>query len=71
MEAEIARDEAFHTGHFIDKPRHTMQLEWYAFQHELLTRSIPAGQARARGGAPTGRATAGRAAALVDAEIPA
>ena len=28
------------------------------------TRSIPAGQARARAGAPTGRATAGRAAAL-------
>ncbi|HEY2140914.1 MAG TPA: NAD(P)-binding domain-containing protein [Solirubrobacteraceae bacterium] len=73
MEAEIRRDEAFHTGHFIDKPRHTMQLEWYAFQHELQTRSIPAGQARARAGAPTGRATAGRAAALAgaDAEIPA
>jgi glycine/D-amino acid oxidase-like deaminating enzyme len=71
MEAEIHSDEAFHTGHFIDKPRHTMQVEWYAFQHELLTRSIPAGQARARGGAPTGRSTAGRAAALADAGIPA
>jgi hypothetical protein len=64
MEAEIRRDEAFHTAHFINKPRHTMQLEWYAFQHELNTRSIPAGQARARSGAPTGRSTAGRAAAL-------
>ena len=63
MEAEIRRDEAFHTAHFIDKPRHTMQLEWYAFQRELNTRSIPAGQARARAGAPTGRAVAGRAAA--------
>ena len=55
MEQEIRRDEAFHTGHFIDKPRHTMQLEWYGFEHELKTRSIPAGQARARAGAPTGR----------------
>jgi hypothetical protein len=64
MEAEIRRDEEFHTGHFTNKPRHTMQLEWYGFQHELLTRSIPAGQARARAGAPTGRAAAGRAAAL-------
>jgi glycine/D-amino acid oxidase-like deaminating enzyme len=71
MEAEIVRDEAFHTGHFISKPRHTMQLEWYAFQHELLTRSIPAGQLRARIGAPTGRDTAGRTEVLEGSEIPA
>jgi cation diffusion facilitator CzcD-associated flavoprotein CzcO len=71
MEAEIVRDEAFHTGHFVNKPRHTMQLEWYTFAHELLSRSIPAGQARARAGAPTGRAAAGRGAALAGAELPA
>ena len=71
MEAEIVRDEAFHTGHFINKPRHTMQLEWYAFQHELNTRSIPAGQARARAGAPTGRNAAGRTGTFAEAEIPA
>jgi len=71
LEAEIRSDEALHTGHFTDKPRHTMQVEWYAFEHELLTRSIPAGQARARAGATTGRSTAGRAAALADAGIPA
>jgi cation diffusion facilitator CzcD-associated flavoprotein CzcO len=63
MHAEIPRDEAFHTGHFVAKPRHTMQVDWYAFEHELKTRSIPAGQARARAGAPTGRALAGRALA--------
>jgi cation diffusion facilitator CzcD-associated flavoprotein CzcO len=71
MEVEIVRDEAFHTGHFTNKPRHTMQLEWYAFQHELNTRSIPAGQARARAGASTGLAAAGRGAALAGAELPA
>ena len=71
MEAEIRRDEAFHTAHFVDKPRHTMQLEWYSFQHELNTRSIPAGQERARCGAPTGRDAAGRAAALEALELPA
>jgi Flavin-binding monooxygenase-like len=71
MEAEIVRDEAFHTGHFINKPRHTMQLEWYAFQHELNTRSIPAGQERARAGASTGRAAAGRAASLQGTPLPA
>jgi hypothetical protein len=64
MEAETRRDEAFHRGHFTDKPRHTMQLEWYAFERELNTRSIPAGQARARAGAATGAATAGRAGRL-------
>jgi cation diffusion facilitator CzcD-associated flavoprotein CzcO len=71
MEQEILRDEAFHAGHFTNKPRHTMQLEWYSFQHELLTRSIPRGQARARAGAPTGLASAGRAAALADTQLAA
>jgi cation diffusion facilitator CzcD-associated flavoprotein CzcO len=71
MEAEVVRDEEFHTGHFINKPRHTIQVEWYAFQHELLTRSIPAGQARARAGAQTGLAAAGRAAAVAGAGTPA
>ena len=64
MEREIVRDEAFHTGHFTDKPRHTMQLEWYGFEHELNTRSIPRGQQRAREGVATGRETAGRASSL-------
>jgi Flavin-binding monooxygenase-like len=71
MQEEILRDEAFHTAHFISKPRHTMQLDWYAFERELKERSIPAGQARARAGAPTGRAAAGRAAALEDSRLPA
>ncbi|CAA9536575.1 MAG: Cyclohexanone monooxygenase [uncultured Solirubrobacteraceae bacterium] len=61
MREEIARDEEFHTGHFTEKPRHTMQLEWYSFQHELLTRSIPNGQERAQRGDKTGRDVAGRA----------
>jgi cation diffusion facilitator CzcD-associated flavoprotein CzcO len=71
MEQEIRADEEFHTGHFTNKPRHTMQLEWYGYQHELLTRSIPAGQRRARAGAPTGLASVGRGAALQDAELAA
>lgn len=67
MEREIVADEEFHTGHFVAKPRHTMQLEWYAYKRELERRTIPAGQARARAGASTGAATAGRAAALAGA----
>ncbi len=60
MRREIPRDEAFHSGHFVAKPRHTMQLDWYAFERELKVRSIPNGQARARAGAPTGRSLAAR-----------
>jgi hypothetical protein len=67
MEAEIKHDEAFHAGHFTNKPRHTMQLEWYSYERELLTRSIPAGQERARNGAATGRDSAGRAEGAVGA----
>jgi hypothetical protein len=62
MEREIKDDEAFHTAHFVAKPRHTMQLEWYSYKRELERRTIPAGQARAREGQPTGRDTAGRGA---------
>jgi hypothetical protein len=64
MEREIVTDEAFHKGHFVDKPRHTMQLEWYSYKRELEHRTIPRGQQRARSGAPTGHDSAGRAAAL-------
>jgi cation diffusion facilitator CzcD-associated flavoprotein CzcO len=71
MEAEIKRDEAFHTAHFINKPRHTMQLEWYSYEHELKTRTIPAGQERARAGAATGRDAAGRAASAAEVELAA
>ncbi len=64
MEREIVADEAFHTGHFVAKPRHTMQLEWYSYKRELEHRTIPNGQKRALAGAATGRDAAGRAAAL-------
>ncbi len=68
MKQEIVTDEAFHNGHFVAKPRHTMQLEWYSYKRELEKRTIPAGQRRAREGAPTGRDTAGRAAGAAVAE---
>jgi hypothetical protein len=61
MEREIVSDEEFHKGHFVAKPRHTIQLEWYSYKRELERRTIPAGRARARAGAPSGLDTAGRA----------
>src|SRR3954469_25471093 len=48
MERMIRADEAKHIKHFSNRPRHTMQLDWYVYEHDLVKREIPAGEARAR-----------------------
>jgi cation diffusion facilitator CzcD-associated flavoprotein CzcO len=48
MERTIRADEAKHVKHFSSRPRHTMQLDWYVYEHDLVTREIPAGEARAQ-----------------------
>jgi flavin-binding monooxygenase-like protein len=48
MERTIRADEAKHIKHFSSRPRHTMQLDWYVYEHDLVKREIPAGEARAR-----------------------
>ena len=57
MEREIGRDERRFVKHFSPRPRHTMQLDYYVYEHELRKRVIPEGQARARS-APVARTTA-------------
>jgi hypothetical protein len=52
MEQEIANDERRFVKHFNPRPRHTMQLDFYVYEHDLRKRVIPQGQARARAGAP-------------------
>jgi cation diffusion facilitator CzcD-associated flavoprotein CzcO len=47
MAAEIRRDERRDVRHYADRPRHTMQLDYYVYEHDLRTRAIPAGQKRA------------------------
>jgi cation diffusion facilitator CzcD-associated flavoprotein CzcO len=59
MEQEIRRDERRFTGHYNKRPRHTMQLDYYVYDHDLRRRVIPAGQERARTRPP--RPIAGRA----------
>jgi cation diffusion facilitator CzcD-associated flavoprotein CzcO len=59
MERTIRADEAKHVKHFSSRPRHTMQLDWYVYEHDLLKREIPAGEARARAGAGARYAVAG------------
>ena len=65
MEHEIRRDERRFTGHYNQRPRHTMQLDYYVYEHELRKRVIPQGQERARTRPP--RTLAGRAAAAAAA----
>jgi cation diffusion facilitator CzcD-associated flavoprotein CzcO len=48
MRRTIARDEKRDIAHFSNRPRHTMQLDWYVYEHEMTKREIPAGRERAR-----------------------
>jgi Flavin-binding monooxygenase-like len=52
MEETIRRDEAIHTATFSDRPRHTMEIEWYTYEHDIWNREIPAGRRRAANGTP-------------------
>jgi hypothetical protein len=61
MEHEIRRDERRFTGHYSQRPRHTMQLDYYVYEYELRKRVIPQGQERAR--IQPQRSLAGRAGA--------
>lgn len=59
MQRTIEADHARDNGHYADRPRHTMQVDWYLYEHEIRTREIPAGSERAE--REMGAALAGRA----------
>ena len=50
MEETIRRDRDKFFGPVADRPRHTMQVDWYVYEHDILRREIPAGAKRARAG---------------------
>ncbi|GAC67833.1 flavin-containing monooxygenase [Gordonia soli] len=53
MHRVIVADQQFYTGHMLDRPRHTQQLDHYLYEHDMRTREIPAGARRAQDqGAP-------------------
>ncbi|MDP9189612.1 MAG: NAD(P)-binding domain-containing protein [Actinomycetota bacterium] len=62
MERVIAADQAKHAGHFKESPRHTMQIEWYSYKHELKRREMPAGRERIEAGTGISFAPHGAAA---------
>ena len=53
MERVIVADQELYTGHVLDRPRHTQQLDYFIYEHDMRTREIPTGRARAQAeGAP-------------------
>jgi thioredoxin reductase len=58
MEAVITTDEQRFTAHMVQSARHTQQVDYFVYEHELRTKELPRGRRRAaRFGAP---ALAGR-----------
>jgi cation diffusion facilitator CzcD-associated flavoprotein CzcO len=49
MERTIDEDVVKH-GQFAERPRHTMQIDWYVYEHDIWQREIPAGRERAQRG---------------------
>jgi cation diffusion facilitator CzcD-associated flavoprotein CzcO len=59
MERVIVEDERRFIGHMVPSARHTQQVDYFIYEHEMRTREIPQGRRRAaRAGAPqlSGRA---------------
>ncbi len=50
MEETIRHDDSIHTATFSDRPRHTMEIEWYTYEHDIWSREMPAGRERAAHG---------------------
>lgn len=61
MRAAIDADERLYLGHFVDKPRHTQQVDYFTYVRNLEGKELPAGHARAIAEGPV--VLAGRAGA--------
>ncbi|PRX46647.1 cation diffusion facilitator CzcD-associated flavoprotein CzcO [Prauserella shujinwangii] len=48
----IAEDERRFVAHFADRPRHTQQVDYFVYEHDIRVRELPAGRARARANGP-------------------
>lgn len=54
MERVIDADQELHGGHCTDRPRHTQQVDYFCYEHDIRTRELPAGAERAAAaGLPT------------------
>ncbi|MFC5727720.1 MULTISPECIES: flavin-containing monooxygenase [Nocardioides] len=48
MERVIDEDQQKYTAHMVQRPRHTQQLDYFLYEHDLRVKEIPAGLERAR-----------------------
>jgi hypothetical protein len=60
MERVIGEDQQKYTGHVLDRPRHTQQVDYFIYEHDMRTKEIPQGRRRALADGPV--ALAGRSA---------
>ncbi|MBN6038952.1 NAD(P)/FAD-dependent oxidoreductase [Amycolatopsis sp. 195334CR] len=44
----LAEDERRFVAHFADRPRHTQQVDYFIYEHDIRTRELPAGLARGK-----------------------
>ena len=47
MEATITAEEQKYLGHMVESPRHKQQTDYFLYEHDLRTKELPAGLARA------------------------
>jgi hypothetical protein len=47
MERVIDADQQIYVGHCTDRPRHTQQVDYFHYDHDIRTRELPAGVRRA------------------------
>ena len=47
MERVIDADQKKYVGHCVDRPRHTQQVDYFHYEHDIRTRELPAGIKRA------------------------
>lgn len=48
MERVIDADQQLHAGHCTDRPRHTQQVDYFIYEHDIRSKELPAGVRRAR-----------------------
>lgn len=48
MRAVIKADDELYMGHMLDRPRHTHQLDYFVYEHQMRTKELPAGRRRAQ-----------------------
>ena len=52
MELVIKSDEAKYVGHMLDRPRHTQQVDYFLYEHDVRTKELPQGRERTRQDGP-------------------